>query len=282
VQLFDDFVKSRRYLKNVTAKTLVWYRTSFTTFQRLHHEPTYTKESLRAFVVTLRESGVSPISCNTYCRAINAYLRWLHEEGHADTLLRIAPLKTEQKVIATFTAADVRKFITYRPRTFGQHRLHALTLALLDTGLRIEEALTLTRERVDLDNLLLTVDGKGQKQRVVPMSLELRKVLYRWTQKHQFPLVFPTRGGGRLTQRNLLRDLKQWGRDVGIGSGVRVSFHTLRHTFAVNYIRNGGDVFRLQRILGHTGLEMTRRYVNLQTADLQTVHHRLSPLSTAS
>ena len=56
-------------------------------------------------------------------------------------------------------------------------------------------------------------------------------------------------------------------------------FHTMRHSFAVNYIRAGGDVFRLQRILGHTTLEMTRRYVNLQTEDLQAVHDKLSLLT---
>ena len=83
----------------------------------------------------------------------------------------------------------------------------------------------------------------------------------------------------RLTRRNLLRDLKHLGRDLGI-AGVRFSFHTLRHTFAVNYIRKGGDVFRLQRILGHSTLEMTRRYVNLQTEDLQAVHNKLSLLSS--
>jgi integrase/recombinase XerD len=62
---------------------------------------------------------------------------------------------------------------------------------------------------------------------------------------------------------------------------VRCSFHTLRHTFGKNYIRNGGDVFRLQKILGHRTLDMTRRYVELDVSDLQAVHQRLSPLSAS-
>ena len=90
--------------------------------------------------------------------------------------------------------------------------------------------------------------------------------------------MFGTRNGTKQTQRNALRDFKRMGAAAGV-TGVRFSFHTMRHTFAVNYIRNGGDVFRLQRLLGHATLDMTRRYVNLQTSDLQAVHDRLSLLT---
>ena len=102
------------------------------------------------------------------------------------------------------------------------------------------------REQVDLENLLVTVKGKGQKHRVVPISLELRKVLYRWLTRNDFDLVFPTQNGGRQTQRNILRDLKLLGRKLTL-TGVRVSFHTFRHTFAVNYLRAGGNLFYLSK-----------------------------------
>lgn len=144
-----------------------------------------------------------------------------------------------------------------------------------------------------MDNLLLRVHGKGRKDRVIPMSFEMRRVFWKWMRgvdrdkgKNDLPrptsdLVFPTSSGIKLTYRNALRDFKNLGRRLHI-SGVRFSFHTLRHTFAVNYIRNGGDVFRLQRMLGHSTLEMTPRYVNLQTSDLQAVHEKLSSLAGAS
>jgi integrase/recombinase XerD len=85
--------------------------------------------------------------------------------------------------------------------------------------------------------------------------------------------------GTRVTTRNLGRELKAIGRKLGI-SGVRFSAHTLSHTFVVNYLRNSGNVFYLQRILGHSTLEMTNRYVrSLGIEDLQKVHNRLSLLS---
>jgi integrase/recombinase XerD len=226
----------------------------------------------------MRESGISPISCNTYTCGVNAYLRWLYDEGHISEQLSIPRLKVEQKILQTFSQAHVNKLLAWKPRRFGQHRLHALVCLLLDTGLRIAEALMLVRDNIDLENMIVKVKGKGEKHRVVPMSFELRRILYRWLRKHQFDLVFPTRNGTQTTHRNNLREFKRLGKRLGI-SGVRVSFHTLRHTFATAYLRNGGDVFRLQRILGHSTLEMTRRYVNLQTQDLQAVHNKLSLLS---
>jgi len=89
--------------QNVTEKTLIWYDHSFKALKKHHPEDEFTKASLQGFVIRLRETGVSPVTCNIYGRAINAYLRWLHEEGHLDPLLRIPPLKCEKKVLATLS-----------------------------------------------------------------------------------------------------------------------------------------------------------------------------------
>ena len=266
--------------ENVTPATVVWYRASFAALQRFHPSDEYSKQSLAAFVIALRDGGVKPISCNTYCRAVNAYLRWLHEEGYLNDLLRIPPLKTENKIVATFSSTQVNTFLRWKPRRFGEWRLHALIAMLLDSGLRIEETLGITRDQLDLENLLVKVKGKGQKYRVVPISFELRKVLFRWLSRNRFSLLFPTMQGGKLGQRNLLRDLKLLGRKLGI-TGVRVSFHTFRHTFAVNYLRAGGNIYYLARILGHTSVKTTERYLqSLGVEDLRAVHDRLSILTT--
>jgi integrase len=96
-----------------------------------------------------------------------------------------------------------------RSRDFGYTLRWPL---LLDTGLRIEEALGLQKVQPDLENLLVKVKVKGEKNRIVPMSFELREALFRCLVRHEFSLVFPTLQGWRLTQRNLLRDLSSWGK----------------------------------------------------------------------
>ena len=135
---------------------------------------------------------------------------------------------------------------------------------------------------MDLDNLLLKIrKGKGGKQRVVPISLQMRKLLFRFMQHHTPEVgkqLFFTGRGEKINQRNVLRDFKRICKRLRI-TGPRCSFHTLRHSFGKAYIRYGGDVFRLQRILGHSKLEMTRRYVNLETSDLQDCHQTFSLLA---
>jgi integrase/recombinase XerD len=169
-----------------------------------------------------------------------------------------------------------------KPQGKYQRRLHLLVLFLLDTGARVSEVLGLHVSEIDFENLLVTLDGKGRKQRVVPFSFELRKALSRYCKEsNRTPahLLFANRAQTKLARRNVLRDVKLLCRKLGFDPPAR-TLHSFRHTFAVNYLRRGGSVFHLQKVLGHSTLEMTRRYANLVTADLQAVHERVSLLSS--
>jgi len=174
----------------------------------------------------------------------------------------------------------------WRPKSIPQQRLHLLISFLLDIGARIDEALSLRWTDVDFDNLLVLLHGKGGKDRRIPMSLELRKRLFQYQKRIQLKaernissdLVFGTRGGTKQGRRNVLRDVKVLCRELGFEPPAR-TLHAFRHTFATNYLRRGGNVFLLQRALGHSSLEMTRRYAHLQTSDLSAVHEKLSLLN---
>ena len=274
--LFDRFLRERQYLSNVTPRTLDWHKQSLA-WLRVERP---TQEDLRAFVLRMREAGLKASSCNCRIRSINAYLRW------AASPLRVPKLKEEERLPPTYTAKQVSLIVRWKPRTFGQRRLHLLLLLLFDTGMRLEEALSLRVADCDLDNLLLTVTGKGRKQRIVPMSRELRRalalaVLDRSSVKQPEEFVLATKAGRRLGQRNTLRDVKQLCRALGF-EPPRRTVHATRHTFAIEYLRRGGSVFHLQKMLGHTTLEMTRRYANLATQDLQAIHERVSLLNGGS
>jgi integrase len=170
--LFDQFLQERRYLKNVTEPTLVWYRVAFRNWQALHPAcdppPLPTKATLQQFVIALRDRGIRPVTCNTYIGAMNAFCRWLSEEGHVRERVKLGKLRVERRLLTLLDEAQMRALIGFKPKTFRQVRVHLATLLILDTGLRISEALHLLASDIDFDNLVLKVFGKGQKERLVP------------------------------------------------------------------------------------------------------------------
>jgi integrase/recombinase XerD len=288
-QLFDQFLQQRTYITNVTPKTRDWYQSAWKAFNaaqaaappRPESAPLIAKADLQGFIVHLRERGLRPVSCNTWLRAMNAFCRWLHEEGEIPALVKLAPMRLEKRIIRTHDAVALKALITYKPQTLPHWRVYALIATILDSGCRIEEVLTAQVSDFDLDNLLLTVYGKGRKERRVPFSMQLRKVVFRFGQLKErsevrSELMFPTREGRRWGQRNALRSYYCLLKRLGLPQS---GFHRLRHTMATQYLRNGGDVVRLSIILGHSEISTTMRYLHLLTEDLQRPHQSLSILN---
>ena len=276
--LFEQFLKERIYLRAVSAKTEAWYRNAFKVFQSSPGDG-FSKRRLQAFVVLLRDRGVKPRTVNTYLQAMNAFGLWLHQE-HGYERVRLPMLRTERRVILTLTEDQIRRIVSFSPKAYPWVRLHVLALTVLDTGIRIDEALKLRWTEVDMDDMLLTVIGKGNRQRKVPCSFELRKRLFRWSQTLQkrvpgCELVFPTRGGTVLGQRNSLRALYLLQGKLGL---PKFGWHRLRHTMATQYLKAGGEVVRLSKVLGHTQISTTMKYEHLLTEDIQAPHQRLSVL----
>jgi site-specific recombinase XerD len=281
--LIDQFLKERIFLKNVSAATLVWYRVAFTNYQALvpaDAAPLPTKTTLQQFVVALRERGIKPVTCNTYVGAMNAFCAWLHQEGHARERVKLPKLRVERRLLKLLDDAQMRVLIGYRPSTFRQARVHLAALLILDTGLRISEVLHLRERDADCDNLILKVLGKGQKERLVPFSPELRRRIYRYQQlraKKGIRSEFLLAGfeGTRWEKRNSTTSLYLLQDKLGL---PRFGWHRLRHTFATNYLRQGGDIVRLSMVLGHTQITTTQRYLHLVPNDLSAHHQRVSIL----
>lgn len=265
---FELFIQEKKYLRNVSPATVRWYRDSL----RWMPSPAPDSAALKDVVMAMRTKGLRATSCNCYIRAINSYLTW------ASIPLKVPRLKEEQRIFPTFSTVEIKKIVGWKPQGFCPTRLHLLVLLLIDCGCRWSEAAGLRWQDVDFDNLLLKLHGKGAKDRLVPFSFELRRHLWRWRQLNRWDLVFVTRQGQQIAHRNTLRDVSLMCEDLGIEAPARL-LHAFRHTFAVNYIRRGGSVFHLQKMLGHSSLEMTRRYANLMTEDLQAVHQKISLLS---
>ena len=223
---------------------------------------------------------------NGYMRALQAFWSWLEREDfiQQNPFARLKIPKAPKKIIPIFSEAQLRQlFGAVNISSPIGYRDYTIMLTLLDTGIRCSELTSLRLTDVNLEGRLLKVWGKGNKERLVPIGAKVQKALWKYLTCYRpepatprYEQVFLTRDGCPLTKDRLEAIIERYGKKAGI-TGVRVSPHTFRHTMAVTFLRNGGDVFSLQRILGHSQLEVVRGYVNLTQSDISRVHRRNSP-----
>jgi integrase/recombinase XerD len=175
--VFDQFIKERRYLGNVSERTIEWYRLAFLWLPN----PNPSAAELKQMMVSMREKGLSARSINSYRTGINAYLHWISSPGTkcspACPHPRMPKMKAEQKVLPVYSTGDVSVFAHWKPKSRCERRLQVMILMLVDTGCRISELIDVRWQDVNLDDLLVTVRGKGDKERTIPFSMELRKHL---------------------------------------------------------------------------------------------------------
>jgi len=227
----------------------------------------------RAWLIELRTT-LAPVSVAGYVRTLRVLGNWLAAEGLAEAaaLRGLRRPRVPHKVIEPVADDVLRRLLAV-----ASVRDRAIVLLLLDTGLRVSEAAGVRLGDLRADGTL-KVQGKGSKERIVPVGSTARQAIVRYLGRRgpgrpDDALFLGRRGElGARGIAQLLRRLK-----TRIGVTGRLSPHSLRHTFARSYLVNGGDVFSLQRILGHTTLDMVKRYVALADVDLVTRHAVASP-----
>lgn len=230
---------------------------------------------------------LAPHTVNTYMRSLRSFWSWLEIEGIiADNPFVLVKIpKAPWKIVPTFSEEQIGALVaqidTSSPTGF---RDYCIIMILLDTMIRVGELTGSCLSDLNLQGRCSKVRGKGSKERMVPFGRTAQKALWKYVTFHRPDPWLPNRDtlfladdGRPLTKNRVEAMLKAYGRRAGI-TGVRVSPHTFRHTGAVSFLRNGGDLFSLQRIMGHSRLEVLRGYVNLSQDDLKRAHERASPL----
>jgi site-specific recombinase XerD len=237
----------------------------------------------------------TPEHVNQAVSALRVYFRWLADEGirsdGANPAARLKFLRAPLKPVESLSAADVRKLVrwatTKAPRgRFGVHRTGTLALLLLDTGLRVGEALRLTLSDLDFgEGKLLVRQTKTGDFRVVPLSPVLRKHVRRYLQRREerlaklgveSNLVFIAESGDALTVTRAEHCFLRIGEAAGIR---RVHPHLLRHTFATQSLLNGAPLPAVMRLGGWRKLSTVQRYTYMNDAVAAEVHAKTSPLA---
>lgn len=182
--LFAEFLKERRYLKNITKNTERYYNQSWTAYKEYGGlDAELNRGSLNRWVMNMREAGIKPKSCNTFISAINAFVHWLYDNELIERRIGATLLKVQDELLVALTEKQVLTLANFKPQTKGQWRTHTILSLLIDTGMRIDEALGSLTSNIDFEQSIMTIKGKGGKVRTLPISYEMRKRLWQWLKK---------------------------------------------------------------------------------------------------
>ena len=225
---------------------------------------------IKAYLMMLQERGAKPQYINDQLKAFKVLFRYLYEEGYTDSILteRIKNVKQPKTIIKTFTEQEVKKMTEYYSgHTFMEVRNRLMLMTFFDTGIRVSELINLKLSQVKDEYIL--IHGKGDKERVVPKSHLLNKWMFKYlsTRENFFAYrrvpenVFLSRNGRPMTTEAIHRVIKIAGKAVGVSKDIRVSPHTCRHTFAQMQLKNGLDLYSLSRLMGHSNISITQRYL---------------------
>jgi integrase/recombinase XerD len=258
-----------------------------------------TADHLRAFLAGLARKGLAPTSRARKLSAIRQFFRFLlAEDIRADDpcsavdsprlgrplpkILSLAEVEAllDTAKVANETAADG----TARRRAL---RLNAAIEMLYATGLRVSELIGLPRAVLTADDQVLTVKGKGGRERLVPLNDAARDALSAHlaavhedevSGKGASPWLFPSSGGGHLTRQRFGQELKALGLAAGIDPS-RVSPHVLRHAFASHLLERGADLRTVQQLLGHADISTTQIYTHVIEERLRRLVEQHHPLA---
>jgi integrase len=253
-------------------KTIDWYRKHVHGYFRERSVRTLdqlTAKELKGYLAAIQARGLAENTVHGAFQTLKALANWAVREGYSvdAALLRVRAPKVAVKEMETYTPAQLKTIFEATPAAWS---ILAVQI-LLGTGMRLGELCALELEDVEDDGETMFLKirrGKGAKFRRVPVSHRLRRELLRYVNRMRPDSASPNLlllRDGRPVDVECVSDLFQRTRRR---IGFRVHAHKFRHTFATEYLRNGGEIERLRRILGHTTYVMVMRYVHLDKGDL--------------
>ena len=216
---------------------------------------------------------LSPKTIRNAWAACSSFWKWATDEFDIPSVFRVAAPRATTRVIEPLTESEIKKLLA----ATTNRRDEALLLVLLDSGARVSELVSVNVGDLDMKSgRMWLTKTKNSRPRPTYLGRAVRKAVWTYLAlrdpEPDAPL-FESRG--RRMNRNSVRlALARLGKRAKMNG---VYPHRLRHTFAICYLRNSGDVFTLQQLLGHRDLSMVRRYLHLAQSDLADAHRRASP-----
>ena len=286
-----------RKVQNLAPGTLYFYESKlklFSTFCELidlSNILDITPDSIRKYLFFLEQKGHNSGGIHAGYRTLRTFLNWWEQEtepdGWKNPIRKVKAPKIHIEPLEPVSINHINKLLsTCSSKEFHDLRDYVIMLFLLDTGARASELCALNLQDIDIMNgSVLIRSGKGGKPRTVFLGKKSRKALRAYLRIAVKNGSFQTDSALWVTQ-NQTR-LTYWGlneilrRRAASAKIKKPGLHDFRRAFALNFLRNGGDIYSLQNLMGHADLQVLRRYLAQTTEDLQIAHQNFSPVDNS-
>lgn len=258
------------------------YSSTLKQFEESFNLSDISPATIAEFVNIQKDRGLRPASINHYLRGLRVYVNWLAKNEYMEHFV-VNMVKGQEEEFKCYSDLELKKLLQ-RPKrnaSFGEFRQYTITCWVLATGNRASTVRNIKMKDIDLVNMEIHLKHtKNKTSYVIPLSQQLYKELSDYIRIWRYnasseDYLFCDSQEGKISASALTNCTRKY----NLERGVKItSLHSLRHTFARNYLKNGGNVFMLQRILGHKTLDMTRRYANIICEDLKLNYSSFSAL----
>lgn len=271
----NSYIKQIEH-KRYSAHTIAAYERDISQFLGQLDPDVRIVDQVRRHIVELSTIGISPRSINRKLASIKSYYKYLYRCGDIpnNPTAALQSLRVSQKVVATFSQKEMKAALDREPRTEKE----AIQLLILDilymTGIRRSELISLRYSDLDLSRLTIRIEGKGNKNRLIPVCDRLIVAILDHYQNRDMisdDLIL-THKGKRLYPRyiyNAIQDTMS-----RVTTKADISPHMIRHTFATHLLDNGADLLAISKLLGHASQASTQVYTHNDVARLKRVYSK--------
>ncbi|WP_294396964.1 tyrosine-type recombinase/integrase [uncultured Clostridium sp.] len=296
--LLKDVLKEFLYeiqIKNYTPRTIKSYKNNLAKFFKYCESELeiieleeITHLHIKQYLNYLKEKGLTPTYINTILKNLRSFYAYCYKEGYCLNIAKkVSWLREKKIIIDTFTDKEVRKMLdVYKFDSYINARNKCIMAILFDTGIRNLELCNLSK--LDVRESVIYILGKGNKERLVPISPYLKKIMIKYERIKNSYLkdnilhydnYFLSYRNKPLTTEAIERVVRLAGKEAKVADNIRCSPHTCRHYYAQAQLRNGLDVYSLSRLLGHETVDITKRYLQgLKDREVLELSVKTSPL----
>ena len=286
LKLYDDYVKEKSCTSaQATIRGFKYKILPFVNWLNANNFPHISQAVVNEYILYLNTHYENKITVNSLLKNIRAFCNWLYERDYAPKVK--IPVKKNYEVTKEVYTKEELQVLLKKPTgttKFNEIRNWAMVNFFIGTGCRINSLIHVKISDVNFNTDTITLRvTKNKKQQIVPLSATLKTVLRQYLriwQNTPNDYLFPNQYGEQLANNQVTHAINKYNKDRGVS---KTSCHLFRHTFAHNYLIQGGDIFRLQQLLGHSTLDMVKIYANMNNIEtLKENYDKLNLLDTTT